>query len=111
MKASVCKSSLLHGGKIAMVHSLKYDYYKFPGGGIENGETPEEAAEVNVPHFYVNKEDFLRLLPDFEIVTIRHVDDCYHNGHFGKGCHYHISATLKKNRLCKNRHSKLVIQI
>ena len=22
-----------------MIHSLKYDYYKFPGGGIEKGET------------------------------------------------------------------------
>lgn len=26
-------------GKIAMVHSLKYDYYKLPGGGIDEGET------------------------------------------------------------------------
>ena len=24
---------------IAMVHSLKYDYYKFPGGGLEPGES------------------------------------------------------------------------
>lgn len=24
--------------KIAMIHSLKYDYYKFPGGGAEQGE-------------------------------------------------------------------------
>lgn len=31
------------GDKLAMVHSLKYDYYKFPGGGIEAGETHEEA--------------------------------------------------------------------
>ena len=29
---------------MAMVHSLKYDYYKFPGGGIEAGESPVEAA-------------------------------------------------------------------
>ncbi|MCQ2585976.1 MAG: NUDIX domain-containing protein [Treponema sp.] len=29
-------------GKIAMVHSLKYDYYKFPGGGIDEGETHQE---------------------------------------------------------------------
>ncbi|MBO4925148.1 MAG: NUDIX domain-containing protein [Clostridia bacterium] len=34
---------IIRDGKIAMVHSLKYDYYKFPGGGIENGETPREA--------------------------------------------------------------------
>lgn len=29
-------------GKIAMVHSLKYDYYKFPGGGGEEGESQQE---------------------------------------------------------------------
>ncbi len=30
-------------GRVAMVYSQKYDYYKFPGGGIEAGETPEAA--------------------------------------------------------------------
>lgn len=29
-------------GKVAMMHSLKYDYYKLPGGGMEEGETLEE---------------------------------------------------------------------
>ena len=29
---------IIKGGKIAMMHSLKYDYYKLPGGGIEEGE-------------------------------------------------------------------------
>lgn len=29
---------VIRDGKIAMVHSLKYDYYKFPGGGIEGTE-------------------------------------------------------------------------
>ena len=29
----------IKNGKVAMVHSLKYDYYKFPGGGIEKGES------------------------------------------------------------------------
>lgn len=28
---------------VAMVHSIKYDYYKFPGGGIEGGESAESA--------------------------------------------------------------------
>lgn len=36
------RAILIRDGKIAMVHSLKYDYYKFPGGGIEPGETQEE---------------------------------------------------------------------
>ena len=30
-------------GKVAMVYSKKYDYYKFPGGGIESGESREDA--------------------------------------------------------------------
>ena len=29
---------ILKEGKIALVHSLKYDYYKFPGGGCEKNE-------------------------------------------------------------------------
>ncbi len=35
---------IIRDGKIAMVHSLKYDYYKFPGGGIEDGEDPVDAV-------------------------------------------------------------------
>ncbi len=37
------RSVIIRDGKIAMIHSLKYDYYKFPGGGIEHGEKPVEA--------------------------------------------------------------------
>ena len=52
------RSVIVQGGKIAMIHSLLYDYYKFPGGGIEDGEDPvaamiretrEEAGLVVVP--------------------------------------------------------------
>ena len=34
---------IIRDGKVAMIHSLKYDYYKFPGGGMEAGEEPVEA--------------------------------------------------------------------
>lgn len=34
---------IIRDGKIAMVHSLKYNYYKFPGGGIEDGESQIDA--------------------------------------------------------------------
>lgn len=34
------RSIIISNKKIAMIHSMKYDYYKFPGGGIENGEDP-----------------------------------------------------------------------
>ena len=34
---------MIRDGKVAMIHSLKYNYYKFPGGGMEAGEGPVEA--------------------------------------------------------------------
>ena len=37
------RSIIIINKKVAMIHSLKYDYYKFPGGGIENGESPIDA--------------------------------------------------------------------
>ena len=37
------RSIIIRNEKIAMIHSQKYDYYKFPGGGIENGENPIDA--------------------------------------------------------------------
>ena len=37
------RSIIIQDGKVAMVHSREYDYYKFPGGGIEEDETPIEA--------------------------------------------------------------------
>ena len=38
------RSIIIREGRIAMVHSLKYDYYKFPGGGIEAGEDPVDTV-------------------------------------------------------------------
>ncbi len=52
------RSIIIQNRKVAMIHSIKYDYYKFPGGGIENGENPidamiretrEEAGLVVIP--------------------------------------------------------------
>ena len=37
------RSIIIRDKKIAMIHSLKYDYYKFPGGGIEGKESPVDA--------------------------------------------------------------------
>ena len=38
----------IKNGRVAMVHSLKYDYYKFPGGGIEAGERREDAMALSL---------------------------------------------------------------
>ncbi len=52
------RAVIIRSGCTAMVYSRKYDYYKFPGGGIEGGEDPvaamiretrEEAGLVVVP--------------------------------------------------------------
>lgn len=37
------RSIIIRDNKVAMIHSRKYDYYKFPGGGIESGECPTDA--------------------------------------------------------------------
>lgn len=53
------RSIIISDGKIAMVHCLKYDYYKFPGGGIKDGEDPADAMIRETM-----EEAGLRVLPD-----------------------------------------------
>lgn len=36
------RAIILAGDRLLMVHSLRYDYYKFPGGGMEKGESQIE---------------------------------------------------------------------
>ena len=50
---------ILRGGKLAMVHSLKYDYYKYPGGGIDAGESLENTLIREV-----REEAGLQVIPD-----------------------------------------------
>ena len=33
------RSIIIRNGKVAMVHSLKYDYYKFPAAASKSGKT------------------------------------------------------------------------
>lgn len=40
---NTARSIIIRGNKVAMIYSHKYDYYKFPDGGIESGENPVEA--------------------------------------------------------------------
>ena len=53
------RSIIISGRKIAMVHSLKYDYYKFPGGGIKDDEEPADAMKRETM-----EEAGLKVLPD-----------------------------------------------
>lgn len=53
------RSIIIREGKVAMVYSQKYDYYKFPGGGIEHGEDPIQAMIRETA-----EEAGLRVLPE-----------------------------------------------
>ena len=50
---------IIKDNKLAMIHSMKYDYYKFPGGGIENGENHLDALVCEVA-----EESGLQVIPD-----------------------------------------------
>ncbi len=50
---------IVRDGKIALVHSLKYDYYKFPGGGAENCESHLETLIREV-----SEESGLTVIPE-----------------------------------------------
>ena len=53
---------ILRDGKIAMMHSQKYNYYKLPGGGIEPGESLEETLvrEVREESGLIVKPDTIK---------------------------------------------------
>lgn len=50
---------IIKDGKVAMIHSALYDYYKFPGGGIEETESPAEAMVREV-----KEESGLSVIPE-----------------------------------------------
>lgn len=59
----------------------------------------EEGPENNVPHFFVDLEDIKRLFePDFELISVRHVDNCISKGIVQNNKHYHIYAKLKNEK-------------
>ena len=53
---------VIKDGKVAMMHSLKYDYYKLPGGGIEGDESYEETLvrEVKEESGLIVKQNSIR---------------------------------------------------
>ncbi len=53
------RAVILRDSRIFLVHSLKYDYYKFPGGGVEPGEDPIAALIREV-----REEAGLAVLPE-----------------------------------------------
>lgn len=84
---------ILRDGKVAMVHSLKYDYYKFPGGGIEAGESLEEALMREV-----KEEAGLRVIAGSvrEYGLVRRVQKSDRAGYFVQDNYYFLCDTHKE---------------
>lgn len=53
---------IIKEGRLAMMHSLKYNYYKLPGGGIEEGESLEDTLvrEVREESGLIVKKDSIK---------------------------------------------------
>lgn len=54
-----------------------------------------EGPENGIPHFFVNLDDILALLSNYEIDKIRHTDDCYFAGRTQNSKHYYVLAKLR----------------
>jgi len=80
---------ILKDGKVLLVHSRKYDYYKFPGGGIEAGENHETALCREVL-----EETGSRVIPEsireFGYVPRRQKDFKDENGIFAQDNFYYF---------------------
>ena len=55
----------------------------------------EDGPEMNVPHFYVDREDLLCLFGDFFVERIRHIDYCYLYSSKLDCKHYYINGKKK----------------
>jgi 8-oxo-dGTP pyrophosphatase MutT (NUDIX family) len=70
---------IIKDGKVAMMHSLRYDYYKLPGGGIEQGESLEETLvrEVQEESGLAVKKDSIREFGYVKRIEKGKVDDIF----------------------------------
>lgn len=86
---------VMPGGEIFLTLCAK-DTWSYKDAGFpvidENSVLKTDGAEVNVPHFYVNLDDLLALFEDFEIIKVRHIDDCYFDGKVTNSKHYFLLA-------------------
>lgn len=55
-----------------------------------------DGPEQGVPHYFVDKEDIISLFEGFELIKVRHIDDCCYGGVWKNQKHYFIEAVLHK---------------
>lgn len=50
----------------------------------------EDGPEKGVPHFFVDLDDIFGLFKDFELINVRHIEDCSVDREKHTGVHYYI---------------------
>jgi 8-oxo-dGTP pyrophosphatase MutT (NUDIX family)/HD superfamily phosphodiesterase len=91
------RAIILQEGKVLLIHSKKYDYYKFPGGGIEAGEDPVQALcrEVREETGYEVQQSTIR---EFGCVPRRQRDDMNEQGVFAQDNYYYFCEIMDQKQ-------------
>ena len=96
---SEIKRVLKPDGTVFMTLCSK-ETYTFAESGLPrfdpNTVIKTEGPEKGVPHFFVDLDDIISLFADFELVKVRHINDCYYDGKRRNQKHYFIEAVLHK---------------
>ena len=85
---------LVLGGALFFTLCSK-DTWSFINGTLrkdQNTIIKTKGPEKGLPHFYVDQSDISRILEEFELVRVRHIDDCYFQGEWRNSKHYFIEA-------------------
>lgn len=87
------------GGTVFMTVCSKeawaFSYADFPRVD-ENTVLKTEGPEKGVPHFFADMDDIESLFSDFDLIKVRHIDDCYCSGKRRSRKHYFIEASIDK---------------
>ncbi|MBQ3968319.1 MAG: methyltransferase domain-containing protein, partial [Lachnospiraceae bacterium] len=77
---SEIKRTLKPDGTVFMTLNSK-ETWTYAESGLpkvdDNTVIKTDGPEQGVPHYFVDKEDIKRLFSDFELIKVRHIDDCY----------------------------------
>lgn len=90
------------GGNIYFTLCSKEDQaYKEAGFPVVDSNTimKTDGPEKDVPHYYVELNDILDFLCNFDIVQIKQVNNCFFGGSKQNRVHYYIEAILKEDGL------------
>lgn len=98
---SEIKRVLKHGGEIFLTLCSKETWsFKDAGYPVIDKNTIVKTAdgpEKDIPHFYVNFDDIIYYFKNnFQLINIRHIDDCVFNNHVQNSKHYFIYAKINK---------------